>query len=84
MSLDAAFTLLWKIQHAFYARNVDVNDDDVLVGLAEECGLDNPAFEKYYHSTEAGSETIEDFEALRHCITRSSRTSLVLLAFSPL
>lgn len=61
-----AMPLLKRLHRAFYAENADVTDSTVLCGLAEEVGLDRPAFEAMYESEETLEETRKDFAIAYH------------------
>ena len=62
---ETAFSLLKKIQKAFYAENRDVTDGDVLCDLAAGSGMDRKAFGDLFDSKNVRQETIDDFAAAR-------------------
>lgn len=57
-----ALAFMAAIQRAFYARNVDVTQAEVLAEIAErECGVDGAAFTSEFLSADTRNETFRDF-----------------------
>lgn len=62
---DAAFEFLKVIQGAFYARNRDVTDREVLLDLAAEAGMKRNDFAADFDLEETRVETRNDFTVSR-------------------
>jgi putative protein-disulfide isomerase len=56
-----ALAYLKAVQHAFYAKNRDVTDPDVLADVANEAGFGRDGFPDEIRSEEARQETWTDF-----------------------
>jgi putative protein-disulfide isomerase len=62
---DLVFEFLKRVQEAFYARNRNVANSDVLAEIAEASGLDREAFAAEFETEEAVRDTWRDFETSR-------------------
>ncbi len=65
--LNPVVTLAYlnSVQHAFYAENRDVTDENVLADIAAEHGLDRERFLKALGTEQASLATRQDFETAR-------------------
>lgn len=59
--MDAAFAMMARVQHAFYAENRDVTREDALADLAEASGIDRGIFLDAFATEEAKKETWRDY-----------------------
>lgn len=59
--MQTALAALQRIQHAFYARNQDVTDPEILAGIAGALGVDAQTFRDEFASDAARNETRADF-----------------------
>ena len=57
-----ALNFFSHLQSAFYAENQDVTQEDVLVDLATDFGLDKTEFAKLFPSDELKQKTMQDFQ----------------------
>ncbi len=57
-----ALNFFSHLQSAFYAENQDVTQEDVLVDLAMDFGLDKTEFAKLFPSDELKQKTTQDFQ----------------------
>jgi putative protein-disulfide isomerase len=62
---DRVFDYFKSVQEAFYARNRDVTDPEVLAVIAVELGLDTEAFTAEFRTGQTITETWRDFETSR-------------------
>ncbi len=60
-----ALSFFTHLQGAFYAENRDVTEDDVLIDLADEFGLDKTSFQRLFTSEEMVQKTKLDFQFAR-------------------
>lgn len=58
---DKGLALLARLHSAFYSENRDITDTDIVVGLAEDQGLDADRFAEAYISEATKKETEADF-----------------------
>lgn len=61
MQPTLAYAYMAGIQHAFYARNIDITQPSILADAAVEFGLDREAFTSAFASPEMQEETKNDF-----------------------
>jgi putative protein-disulfide isomerase len=62
---EQALSLMGAVSRAFYAKNRDVTDTEVLSDVAEEAGFERAAFMAEFHSPETRNETFRDFLAAK-------------------
>ena len=60
-----ALSFFTHLQGAFYAENRNVTEDDVLIDLADEFGLDKTSFQRLFTSEEMVQKTKLDFQFAR-------------------
>ncbi|MBT7955528.1 MAG: DsbA family protein [Rhodospirillaceae bacterium] len=57
-----ALNFFTHLQGAFYAENQDVTQDEVLIDLANDFGLDRAVFAKLFPTDEMKDKTMQDFQ----------------------
>ena len=72
------FDMAAEVQRAFYARNQDVTQPEVLAAIASKFGMEEDAFLKNFNSEEMKEKTQQDFTIARH-LQANAFPSLYLL-----
>lgn len=75
---ESEFEMAAEVQSAFYARNQDVTQPEVLAAIASKFGMEEDAFLEKFNSEEMREKTQQDFTIARH-LQANAFPSLYLL-----
>ncbi|WP_242928087.1 DsbA family protein [Pontibacter vulgaris] len=75
---EAELEMAEAVQHAFYAKNIDVTKPEVLASIAAQFGIEEEAFLEKFNSEEIKEKTQQDFLIARH-VQANAFPSLYLL-----